>query len=136
MRPTNHPGHIIARDTDPADGNEEVLSELPFSLEEVNELLYGEDRSADERIERLRELAGHLRQLDAGDLADGDPRSLLTEVEGAISTLETKQGFAGEPGALDDDPLNHRETLAPDSDELEEIEKDDDESVEDDIGRH
>lgn len=133
MRPTN-PHHVIASDTAVADGSDEVLSELPFSLDEVNELVYGDDRPAEERIDRLRQLADDLRERQAGDLADGDPGSLLREVEGAIELLETKSQFVGEPGLLDEDPLDHRETLSPDSDELEMVEEDDAESLSEENG--
>lgn len=136
MRPSNHPGYIIARDTAVADGSPEVLSELPFTLDEVNELVYGDDRPAEERIDRLRELADDLRARAAGDLGDGedDPDSLLAEVEGAIRLLETKSAFAGEPGMLDEDPTDHRETLAPDSDELDQVEEADEDSLEEENG--
>src|SRR5690606_9366940 len=80
---------------------------------------------------RLRELAEHLRVRAAGDLTDGDPRSLLGEVENAISALESDER-RWEQG-MPEDPADHRETLSPDSDELEEIEEEDEESIEDDI---
>lgn len=133
MKPTN-PHHVISRDTALADGSPEVLSELPFTLDEVNDLLYGDDRPAAERIGRLQELADDLRARQAGDLADGDPGALLAEVEGAIRLLETKSLFVGEPGLLDEDPLDHRETLSPDSDEMEMIAEDDAESLEEENG--
>ena len=133
MKPPN-PHRIISADTRIADGSPEVLNELPFTLDEVSELIYGDDRSSGERIGRLQELADDLRQRQAGDLADGDPGSLLAEIEDAIRLLETKTQFVGEPGMLEDDPLDHRETLAPDSDELEMIAESDDESLEEENG--
>jgi hypothetical protein len=134
MRPTNHPGHVLPQDTRPGDANDEVNVGQPVSLNEVEDLLYGDDRPAEHRLERLRELAGELRDRAAGDIADDDAGSVLAEIERAIATLEAKSRFVGEPGVLDEDPLDHRETLAPDSDELEEIEEEDEESVEEDIG--
>ncbi len=134
MRPTNHPGQILAQDTQPGDANEEVNVGQPVSLNEIEDLLYGDDRPAEHRLDRLRELAEELRVRAAGDIADDDAGAVLQEVERAIATLEAKSQFVGEPGALDEDPLAHRETLSPDSDELEEIEEEDEESVEDDIG--
>jgi hypothetical protein len=129
MKPTN-PHHVISRDTALADGSPEVLSELPFTLDEVNDLVYGDDRPAAERMARLAELAEDLRARQAGDLADGDPGALLGEVEAAIRLLETKSQFAGEPGMLAEDPHDHRETLSPDSDELSLIAEEDEESLE------
>src|SRR5690606_26121544 len=131
--PTN-PHYVISRDTGLEDGSEDVFTELPFSLDEVNELVYRDDRPAEERINRLRELGDDLRARQAGDLADGDPGSLLEEVEGAIRLLEAKSRFVGEPGMLDEDPLDHRETLAPDSDELDMIEEEDEDSLEEENG--
>jgi hypothetical protein len=133
MKPTN-PHRVISSDTALADGSDEVLSELPFTLDEVNDLVYSDERPAGERVGRLQELAEDLRARQAGDLADGDPASLLREVEDAIRLLETKSQFVGEPGMLDGDPLDHRETLSPDSDELELIEEEDEESLEDENG--
>jgi hypothetical protein len=132
---SNHPGHILPQDTRPGDGNEEVNVGQPVSLNEVEELLYGDDRSHEQRLERLRELAEDMRSRAAGDVADDDTRTLLAETERAIATLESKARFVGEPGMLDDDPLDHRETLSLDSDELEEIEEEDIASIEEDLGR-
>ena len=135
MPPTNHPGHIIAQDTEDSDAVEETLTGLPISQSEIDELLYGDDRPAAERIARLRELAGDLRAFAAGEVDGEDMRILIASIEEAIRTLETKSRFVGEPGMLDEDPLDHRETLSPDSDEYEEIEQEDEQSVEDDIGK-
>ena len=129
MRPSNHPGHILPQDTRPGDANEEVIIGQPVSLSEVDELLYGDDRSAELRLDRLREIADQLRSRAAGEVADDDAGSLLVEIERAISSLASKNAFVGEPGMLDDDPLDHRETLSPDSDELDEIEEEDEESM-------
>lgn len=134
MKPSNHPGHIIPQDTATNDSVGDVITGLPISQDEIDELMYGEDRPAEERIDRLRELADNLRERTAGEIGDDDAATLLAAIERAISVLVTKAQYVGEPGMLDEDPLNHRETLAPDSDELEEIEEEDEESIEDDIG--
>ena len=70
----------------------------------------------------------------AGEIGGDDARTLIASIEAAISTLDSKSHRAAEPGFLDEDPLDHRETLSPDSDELEDIEEEDEESVEDDVG--
>ena len=72
MRPTNHPGHILPQDTRPGDANEAANVGQPVSLNEVEDLLYGDDRPAVHRLERLRELAEELRARAAGDIADDD----------------------------------------------------------------
>ncbi|HEV7277206.1 MAG TPA: hypothetical protein VGN80_13045 [Devosiaceae bacterium] len=134
MRASNHPGRILPQDTGPGDAEEEVLAGLAISVGEVQELLYGDDRPVEARIDRLQELAEELRAREAGEVADNDAASLLGEIEWAIGELRSKRGHANEGGALDVDPLAHRETLAPDSDEREALEDADEESVEDDIG--
>jgi hypothetical protein len=130
-----HPGRIIAQDIVPPDGAGVSLTALPVSQAEIDELLYGDDRPAEERIARLQELAGLLRNDEPGDFGDHDPRALLGEVEEAIARLagasEPDAELAEDEVSADDDPLNHRETLAPDSDELEEIEDDDKASLTD-----
>ena len=70
----------------------------------------------------------------SGDFGDNAVR-LLTEIEGAIARLTGAlephaDGEADDP-TMDGDPLNHRETLSPDSDELEAIEEDDEASLTD-----
>lgn len=128
-----HPGRVLAQDILPQDGNDSTITAQPISQAEIEDLLYGDDRPAAERVERLAELADSLRAREPGDFGDNDPARLLTEIEGAIASID---------GALDpdtevdgptmiDDPLNHRETLSPDSDELEAIEEDDEASLSD-----
>jgi hypothetical protein len=134
MRPSNHPGYIIPQDTAPDDTGTDAIIGLPISQDEVDELLYSEDRPTEERLDRLRELADDLRTRKAGEIGDNDAATLLGSIEETISSLEAKSRNASEPGMLDGDPLDHRETLSPDSDELDLIEEEDEESVEDDIG--
>lgn len=134
MRASNHPGRILPQDTGPGDAEDEVIPGLAISMGEVEELLYGDDRSVEARVDRLRELAEELRAREAGEVADNDAETLLAEIERAIGELQSKGGRSGEPGAFDVDPLAHRETLAPDSEEREALEDADEDSVEDDIG--
>ena len=112
-----------------------ALTALPLSQAEIEELLYGDDRPVVERVERLQELAGLLREQEPGDFGDNDPGALIGEIEEAIARLTG--GLDGDPDVvfdettMDDDPLNHRETLSPDSDELEDIEEEDEASLSD-----
>lgn len=131
-----HPGRILPQDVEPQDGGGAALTALPLSQAEIDELLYGDDRPALERVERLQELAAQLRDDEPGDFGDGDPAALLKEIEEAIARLSGD--IARDPDmpfdepSMDDDPVNHRETLAPDSDELEELEEEDEASISDD----
>ena len=131
-----HPGRIIPQDLVAPDGSGDALNALPVSQAEIEELLYGEDRTVAERIERLQELAAQLREQEPGDFGDGDPAALVGEIEAAIARLsgdaDRDPDLVNDAPSMDDDPLDHRETLAPDSDELEEIEEDDQASLTDD----
>ena len=64
-----------------------------------------------------------------------DTQALLLEIDEAVARLggdmERDPDLEFDEVSADDDPLNHRETLSPDSDELEEIEEDDQLSLSD-----
>src|SRR5690606_6400045 len=102
---------------------------------EIEDLLYGDDRPAAERVMRLTEIADSLRDREAADFGDNDPGRLLAEIDNAIARinggLERDPDLQFDEPTMDDDPLNHRETLSPDSDELEAIEEDDEASLSD-----
>src|SRR3569832_898176 len=87
-----HPGRIVPQDVALPDGSGSMLTALPVSQAEIEELLYGDDRPPRERIERLQELAGQLREDLPGDLGDGDGLAdsllLLLEVDEAIARLQ------------------------------------------------
>jgi hypothetical protein len=135
-----HPGRILPQDVVPQDGWGDMVTALPVSQAEIEELLYGDDRPPGERLDRLKELAAQMREQEPGDFGDGiglaDSRSVLLAIDEAIARLsgdiERDPDLAFDDVSTDDDPLNHRETLSPDSDELEEIEEDDEKSVRDD----
>lgn len=131
-----HPGRIVPQDVVPDDGGGETLTALPISQAEIDELLYGDDRPPGERIERLQELAAQMRDQEPGDFGGGDTKALLLEIDEAVARLrgdmERDPDLVFDEVTSDDDPLNHRETLAPDSDELEELEEEDEESIRDD----
>lgn len=130
-----HPGRVLPQDIVPDDGGGDMLTAMPVSQSEVEDLLYGDDRPAGERIGRLREFAGQLRINQQGDFGDNDPGALLGEIEAAIARLtdefERDLDVEFDGATMDGDPLGHRETLSPDSDELEELEADDNASLSD-----
>jgi hypothetical protein len=132
----SHPGRILPQDVVPPDGSGNVLTALPVSQSEIDDLLYGDDRPPRERLQRLRELALQLREDEPGDFGDGDPAALVGEIDEAIARLsgdiERDPDMVYDEPSMDGDPLGHRETLAPDSDELEDIEEDDEASLSDD----
>ncbi len=131
-----HPGRVLPQDIVPQDGWGDMLTALPVSQAEIEDLLYGDDRPAEERIERLSEIADSLRNREPGDFGDNDPGVLLGEIDSAIarirSALDRDPDLENDEPTMDDDPLNHRETLSPDSDELEALEAQDEASLADD----
>ena len=130
-----HPGRVLPQDVESQDGGGDMITAQPVSQAEVEDLLYGDDRPPAERVERLTELADNLRDQEQGDFGDNDPRRLLTEIDAAIArinaALERDPDAEFDEPTMDGDPLNHRETLSPDSDELEAIEDDDEASLTD-----
>jgi len=134
----SHPGHVLPQDITPPDGWGEMNAAQPVSSAEIEDLLYGEDRPAEERLARLREIADELRQMEPADFGDDDPGVLLGQIDEAIArlggALDRDPQLIFDEVSTDDDPLAHRETLSPDSDELETIEEQDDESLDDGEG--
>lgn len=132
---SQHPGRVLPQDVVPQDGWGDMMTALPISQAEIEDLLYGDDRPAAERVERLNELAASLRDREPGDFGDNDPGRLLDEIDRATArlngALERDPHLEYDEPTMADDPLNHRETLSPDSDELEAIEQDDEASLSD-----
>lgn len=103
----------------------------PVSQSEIEELLYSEQWPVEERLERLTAMRAQLDELEAPDFGDDDPADLIRQIDAAIASLEQLVGEGMDPTSIDHDPSAHRETLSPDSDELEAIEEaDEDESAE------
>ena len=94
----------------------------PVSLTEIEELLYGDDWPIEERLARLRVARQEIADLEAPDFGDEDPLVLVRAIDDAIGRLEGLAGESMDPTSVDHDASVHRETLAPDSDELEAIE--------------
>ena len=124
---------VVPQDTTLDDSSAEANSGQPFGETEIEELLYGGERSTAERLDLLRALREDIAERDGGDFGDfrgNDPRALLHEIDSRIAELIGAERDGARPGALDPDPLAHRETLSPDSDELEALEEDDEASLE------
>ncbi len=104
----------------------------PVSATEIEELLYSEEWPAAERIERRGAMRAQLAELEAPDYGDDDPLALIRQIDDAVAQLSGLNGESMDPTSVDHDPSAHRETLAPDSDELEEIEQADEASLSED----
>ena len=132
MRTTHFHDDVVPQDTRLDDSSAEANSGQPFGQAEIEELLYGGERSSAERLELLRALREDIAERDGGDFGDfrgNDPRALLHEIDSRIAELIGAERDGARPGGLAPDPLAHRETLSPDSDELEALEEDDEASL-------
>jgi hypothetical protein len=138
MTPINNPGSILPQDTGPGDAVDEMIVGQPVSQTEIDDLLYGEDRSVQDRIDRLSELAEQLRARQAGEIAGDDAQTLLDEIDRAIARLnggvdeaELLADYGDGAGILAQDPDGHLDALSPDDEDaidaiLGEDDKDDD----------
>jgi hypothetical protein len=134
---SHHPGRVLPQDAVLPDGGGEMITAQPVSQAEIEDLLYGDDRPAAERAERLAELADNLRNQEPADFGDHDPARLWVEIDAAIARIngaldrDRDRDLVFDEPTMDGDPRNHRETLSPDSEELEAIEDDDEASLTD-----
>ncbi|HVW92787.1 MAG TPA: hypothetical protein VHB74_09270 [Devosia sp.] len=130
MTPTNYREDVLPQDTSENDSAVDIGpgTGQPLSEAEIDDLLYGEGRSTGERLELLRVLRDDLLDRQGGDFGEDDPGDLIAEIDARITELENDEE-TGEAGVYDSDPLAHRETLAPDSDELEELDEEEEDSL-------
>ncbi|RYE86091.1 MAG: hypothetical protein EOP19_07750 [Hyphomicrobiales bacterium] len=124
---------VESQDTRDNDGTDQVIIAQPLSQAEIDELLYSDEFSREDRLARLRYYRDELSEREASDFGFDDPGALLKQVQEAISALEDGFGESMDPASVDHNPEDHRETLSPDSDELEAIEQADEDSLSDDI---
>lgn len=120
---------VVSQDNRNDGDGEQVLINQPMSQSEIDELLYSDVFSRDERLARLREIREELSDQEASDFGSDDPGALLGQVIEAIAALEGDLGESMDPASVDHNPEDHRETLSPDSDELEAIEAADEASL-------
>ena len=130
---TGSNGDVVGQDSEVGDDGDSPGIAQPLSQAEIDELLYGDDWPAALRLERLQEFREELRSREAGDFGTDDPASLLREVNAAIARLSRGGGEGMDPASVDHNPEDHRETLSPDSDELEAIEERDEASLAEDL---
>lgn len=130
---SNGNGDVTGQDTEIGEDDDIPGIGQPLSQAEIEELLYSDEWPAGVRLERLRAYRDELMSREAADFGAADPHTLLREVETAIASLESLPGEEMDPAAIDHNPADHRETLAPDSDELDAIEEEDEESLAEDI---
>lgn len=129
----DHHGTMVPQDTNFDNADQPGISQ-PYTQSEVEELLYGEDRSASERLARLRELRDESVIRESGDWGDQDPAALLDELDRAIDELSATiangddgEDYAGLATNFDNDPANRLDALSPDDEDAREAIEGDDE---------
>lgn len=126
---TSHLRDLIGQDTPVGNDADTPGYAQPVSQTEIEELLYSEEWPIGERIGRLLELKAELLDMESPGFGDDDPKSLIREINAAVASLRGRDGEGMDPTSVDHDPDAHRETLSPDSDELEAIEQEDEDSL-------
>jgi hypothetical protein len=107
---------IISQDVLPGDDSAPSNIGNPISQAEIDDLLYGEELSAGERLARLRTLRDELQMQEADDVGEGDPQSLLMSVDEAIAALETAESADNVAILEVERDLADLEALSPDDD--------------------
>jgi hypothetical protein len=125
---------VESQDSRSNDDTDQVIIAQPLSQAEIDELLYSDEYPREERLARLREVQSDLSEREASDFGFDDPGALLGLINDAIARLEDGFGESMDPASVDHNPEDHRETLSPDSDELDAIEQADEDSIEEDLG--
>ena len=135
----DHHGTMVPQDTN-FDNSDQPGIAQPYTQAEVEELLYGDDRPASERLARLRELREESAIRESGDWGGQDPAAMLDEIDRAIDELSATianaddgEDYADLARALDRDPADRLDTLSPDDvDARSAIESEEEEFFEDD----
>ncbi|MDO8360584.1 MAG: hypothetical protein Q7T08_11165 [Devosia sp.] len=134
----DHHGTMVPQDTNFDNADQPGIAQ-PYTQSEVEELLYGNDRPASERLARLRELRDESAIRESGDWGDQDPAAMLDEIDRAIDELsatianaDDNEDFAGLATTFDNDPAERLDTLSPDDEETRRAIEGDEEAFFDD----
>ena len=117
----NQHGSIVPQDTS-YDAVDQPGLARPYTQDEVDDLLFGTDRSASERLARLREIRDEMAMRESGDWGDQDPAAMMDELDRAIDELSATIANSSDMGedymllepTLDMDNSDRLDTLAPD----------------------
>lgn len=131
----DHHGTMVPQDTNFDNADQPGIAQ-PYSQSEIEDLLYGEDRPASERLARLKELRDESAIRESGDWGGQDPAAMLNELDRAIDELsatiangEDGETYAGLATNFDNDPADRLDALSPDDEEARHaIEGDEDEA--------
>jgi hypothetical protein len=129
----DHHGTLVPQDTNFDNADQPGIAQ-PYTQSEVEELLYGDDRPASERLARLHELRTESAIRESGDWGGQDPAAMLGELDRAIDELsaiiangDDGEDYAGLTTSFDNDPADRLDTLSPDDEEARHAIEGDDE---------
>ncbi|UXN73911.1 hypothetical protein N8D56_00500 [Devosia sp. A8/3-2] len=115
----DHHGTMVPQQTNFDNADQPGIAQ-PYSQSEIEDLLYGDDRSAAERLARLRELRDEASIRESGDWGDQDPAAMLDELDRAIDELsatlanaDDTNDYAVLDAPLDRNPDDHLDALSP-----------------------
>lgn len=137
---SDHHDAMVPQDTNFDNADQPGIAQ-PYTQAEIEDLLYGTDRPASERLAQLRELRDESVIRESGDWGDQDPAAMLDELDRAIDELsatmansDDNDDYAGLGTNFDNDAESRLDTLSPDDiDAREAIESDDGEDEADDL---
>ena len=117
----DHHGTMVPQDTNFDNADQPGIAQ-PYSQSEIEDLLYGDDRPASERLARLKELRDEATIRESGDWGDQDPAAMMDELDRAIDELSATIANSSDMGedymlrepTLDMDNSDRLDTLAPD----------------------
>ncbi|MBU1334688.1 MAG: hypothetical protein KJ944_16515 [Alphaproteobacteria bacterium] len=119
----DHRGTMVPQDTNFDNADQPGIAQ-PYTQSEVEELLYGDDRPASERLARLRELRDESAIRESGDWGGQDPAAMLDELDRAIDELSAMiangddgEAYAGLATNFDNDPADRLDALSPDDED-------------------
>jgi hypothetical protein len=134
----DHHGSMVPQDTNFDNADQPGIAQ-PYTQSEVEDLLYGDDRPASERLARLRELREESAIRESGDWGDQDPAAMLDELDRAIDELsatianaDDNSDYAGLGTSFDNDPADRLDALSPDDEEARHAIEGDEEAFFDD----
>lgn len=119
----DHHGTMVPQQTNFDNADQPGIAQ-PYSQSEIEDLLYGDDRSAAERLARLRELRDEASIRESGDWGDQDPAAMLDELDRAIDELsatianaDDNADYADLDAPLTRDSDDRLDALSPDDEE-------------------
>ena len=131
----DHPGSLVPQETSFDNADTPGIAQ-PYSQTEIEDLLYGDDRPAHDRLERLKEMRFEAAERESGDFGGEDPAFLLDELDRAIAELQRDLDNTDDTGNVDatmsSDPADHLDALAPDDTDARETLIGEEEFYEDD----